>query len=335
MGQKVLILGDSGTGKSASLRNFKEDEIAVINCAGKPLPFRNHFEQHIPNYETLTDDVIAALDTTDKKVIVVDDAQYIMSFQFMRRLNENGWDKWDDIQGDFFTIVQMANYMPDDVTVYFMCHIARDDDGHEKVKTLGKMLDDKIVVEGLFTIVLKTAVNDGKYYFLTQNSGRDTVKSPIGMFNSYAIDNDLKYVDTKIRNYYEIGDYAADEEVAKMDETAAAPEIEKPDSDGRKRRRKKSETIEESEPEEKPKRKYTRKKRDEEDAEEPDANEAPAEEKPKRRRRKTANPDPEPAEDVEVEETPKRRRRRKKATETAENTDIAAMEMPEDEELPF
>ena len=92
MAQKVLILGNSGTGKTASLRNFKEDEICVINCAGKPLPFQNKFEQHTPSFETLTTDVLAAMDQTTKKVIVVDDAQYIMSFQYMRRINEKGWE---------------------------------------------------------------------------------------------------------------------------------------------------------------------------------------------------------------------------------------------------
>ena len=235
----VLVIGDSGTGKSASLRNFKDNEILVINSAGKPLPFKNHFEQITPDFESLTRDVKKALETTDKKVVVIDDAQYIMSFQYMRRIKENGWDKWNDIQGDFFNIIQEAKNLPSDVVVYFLSHLQRDDAGHEKVKTMGKMLDEKITIEGLFTIVLKTSVNDGQYYFLTQNSGLDTVKSPIGMFPSYAIDNDLKYVDTKIRNYYEIGDYADDETVEKMDQEAKAENIVKPDSSGRRSRRKK------------------------------------------------------------------------------------------------
>ena len=152
--------------------------------------------------------------------------------------DENGWDKWNDIQGDFFNIILAADCMPEDVIVYFLSHLQTDENGNEKIKTMGKMLDEKITIEGLFTTVLKTSVNDGKYYFLTQNSGKDTVKSPIGMFDSYAIDNDLKYVDTKIRNYYEIGDYKPDEEVKQMDAEHLAPEVEKPDADGRKRRRK-------------------------------------------------------------------------------------------------
>ena len=243
MAQKVLVLGDSGTGKSASLRNFKPEEILVINAAGKPLPFKNHFETFTPRFEKMTQDILSAMDKTEKKVIVVDDAQYIMSFQYMRRIKENGWDKWNDIQGDFFNIIKACDYMPEDVIVYFLSHLQRDDEGHEKIKTMGKMLDEKITIEGLFTTVLKTSVKDGQYFFLTQNSGLDTVKSPIGMFPSYAIDNDLKYVDTKIRNYYEIGEFADDETVAQMDQAVEKTEIAKPDADGRTRRRKKDTAV--------------------------------------------------------------------------------------------
>lgn len=328
MAIKTLILGNSGTGKSASLRNFKNDEIAVINCAGKPLPFQNDFEIYTPNYETLTSDIYEALDETDKKIIIIDDAQYIMSFQYMRRIHENGWDKWNDIQGDFFKIIQICDYLPKDTTVYFLSHLTKDDDGNEKIKTMGKMLDEKITIEGLFTTVLKTSVQDGKYYFLTQNSGKDTVKSPIGMFDTYAINNDLKYVDARIRNYYKIGDYVSDEEVNEMAENVAAPEVEKPDGKGRKRRKKttkeeisneeiKEETKQEPVAEEKTEteresaetvneevdkpKKRTRKVRLNDDVtdnpetieNEKDNNEQSVTEKPKRRRRKKAEPETE------------------------------------------
>lgn len=239
MATKVLILGDSGTGKSASLRNFKPEEVLVINAAGKPLPFKNHFETVTPAYNKMTSDVIKAMDSTSKKVIIIDDAQYIMSFQYMRRIKENGWDKWNDIQGDFFNIIQHCDELPADTIVYILSHIQRDEEGREKLKTMGKMLDEKITLEGLFTVVLKTSVADGQYCFITQNSGKDTVKSPIGMFDSYAIDNDLKYVDTKIRNYYEIGEYADDETIQKMDQEVKKEAITKEDSSGRRSRRKK------------------------------------------------------------------------------------------------
>ena len=237
MAQKILILGDSGTGKSASLRNFKPEEVLVINSAGKPLPFKNHFESVTPAFNKLTADVLKAMDSTNKKVIIIDDAQYIMSFQYMRRIKENGWDKWNDIQGDFFNIIQHCDELPADTIVYILSHIQRDEEGREKLKTMGKMLDEKITLEGLFTVVLKTAVTDGEYCFITQNNGKDTVKSPIGMFDSYAIDNDLKYVDTKIRNYYEIGEFANDEEVAQMDQEAKKETVSKEDSNRRRSRR--------------------------------------------------------------------------------------------------
>ena len=301
MAQKVLILGDSGTGKSASLRNFKPEEILVINAAGKPLPFKNHFECITPSFEKMTQDVLKAMDATKKKVIVIDDAQYIMSFQYMRRIKENGWDKWNDIQGDFFNIIKACDYMPEDVIVYFLSHLQRDDEGHEKIKTMGKMLDEKITIEGLFTTVLKTAVKDGQYFFLTQNSGLDTVKSPIGMFPTYAIENDLKYVDTKIRNYYEIGEYKDDEEIKKMDEETASEAIQKPDSDGR-RRRKRAAGSDSKDDGEKPE--VTAEKTDDAVSAAPVAE--TASEQPKTRRRKARNvtADDSPAEPEKPAETP-------------------------------
>ena len=295
MAYKILILGDSGTGKSASLRNFKDDEILVINSAGKPLPFKNHFETVTPRFDRLTDDILDALKKTTKKVVVVDDAQYIMSFQYMRRIKEAGWDKWNDIQGDFFNIIQMCDYLQNDTIVYFLSHIQRDEQGHEKIKTMGKMLDEKITIEGLFTTVLKTSVQDGKYYFITQNNGLDTVKSPMGMFGSYAIDNDLKYVDAKIRNYYEIGDYVSDSEVEELDEKAAAPEIEKPEPSMRKR-----------------KRRAAKKEDDQEHGETQEKELAEA-----------------PTEEAKEEAKPRKRRRRKAQKTETETLDVT------DDELPF
>lgn len=228
MGMPILILGESGTGKTTSLRNFKEGEIAVVNVTGKPLPFRGNFEM-LKN-TTNADEIIKFMKSTKAKAIFIDDCQYIMSFQYMRRIKENGWDKFNEIQSDFFSLIDTVPYLPDDVIVYFSSHLETKDDGRQKIKTIGKMLDEKITIEGMFTTVLKTHVSDSKYYFLTQNSGSDTVKSPLGMFADFAIDNDLKYVDEKIRNYYQIGDYKSDEEIAKADEEAARPELEKTES---------------------------------------------------------------------------------------------------------
>lgn len=201
----VLILGESGTGKSASLRNFKKGEIAVINVAGKPLPFKSDLGMlSSDRYPIIAD----ALRQMKAPSAVVDDSQYLMANEFMRRSGEMGYQKFTDIAKNYWTLIAeiVSKQVPQNKIVYFMSHIERDANGNEKVKTIGKMLDEKITVEGLFTIVLKTRVEDGKYMFVTQNSGFDTVKSPIGMFESLTIDNDLKLVDDIIRDYYGIGD---------------------------------------------------------------------------------------------------------------------------------
>lgn len=242
MGIPVLILGESGTGKSASLRNFKPSDLKVINVANKPLPFKNKIES------VATDDyrtVIKELKLNKKKVAVIDDAQYLMANEFMRRATERGFDKFTEIAQNFWSLVNMVKDLPGDQVVYFLAHIERDANGNEKIKTIGKLLDEKITVEGMFTIVLKTNVTDGVYSFITQNSGHDTVKSPIGMFPSIVIDNDLKYVDEKIRNYYEIGEFLTDEEIAEIDEAAKKDDI--PIEDGKKKRGRRNAKKEESE----------------------------------------------------------------------------------------
>lgn len=201
MGIPVLILGESGTGKSASLRNFKKGEIAVINVAGKPLPFKSDLGMIVTDKYP---DVVKALMGMKAPSAVVDDSQYLMANEFMRRSGEIGYQKFTDIGKNYWSLIAetVSKAMPADKIVYFLSHIERDQNGNEKVKTIGRMLDEKITVEGLFTIVLKTHVEDGKYTFYTQNSGFDTVKSPIGMFDELQIDNDLKMVDNVIREYY-------------------------------------------------------------------------------------------------------------------------------------
>ena len=229
----VLILGESGTGKSASLRNFKADEVKVINVEGKPLPFKNKFETFdSDNYVK----ILKSMQETSKPIIVIDDAQYLMANEFMRRATERGYDKFTEIAQNFWNLVNKVKELPKHQIVYFLAHIERDQNGNEKIKTIGKLLDEKITVEGMFTIVLKTNVNDGEYTFITQNSGHDTVKSPMGMFKSTAIDNDLKYVDDKIRNYYEIGEFKSDAKMAVEDDAVAAeaPVEKKPGRRGRK-----------------------------------------------------------------------------------------------------
>ena len=204
MGKKVLILGESGTGKSAAMRNFNKDEILIINVAGKDLPFKEPkggFEKiNTDNYR----EIKKAIQLTQKKVIIIDDAQYLMANEFMRRATEKGFDKFTEIAQNFWDLQRAIDALPNDVIVYELSHIDRDDKGNEKAKTIGKLLDEKITLEGMFSIVLKTYVKDGAYKFATQNNGSDTTKSPIGLFYDKLIDNDLKYVDTMIRNYYDL-----------------------------------------------------------------------------------------------------------------------------------
>jgi hypothetical protein len=236
--QKALIIGLSGTGKSTSLRNLKPENCAVVNPVGKPLPFKGGNKFTMLNGEIDSGKIcrwIREQVKEGKKIIVVDDFQYLLSIPYMNRIHENGWDKWNDFGADYFAIIDICTELPDDVRVYYLSHCETLEDGTTTIKLIGKLLREKITIEGLFTTVLKTSVIDGKYYFLTQNSGRDTVKSPMGMFPDYAIDNDLAYVDDKICNYYEVGDFKSDAEMEKADEAAGDSSIAKPNAGRRPR----------------------------------------------------------------------------------------------------
>lgn len=197
----VMVYGHSGSGKSASLRNFDPEQVAVINVLGKPLPFRSNMKTYITNDYGKID---VAIHSTKRKSIVIDDATYLMTGEFMRNAKVAGFQKFTDMAANFNTLLMRAKELPDDVVVYFFGHSERDGDGGEKFKTIGKLLDEKVCVEGYFTIVLKTVVQDGRYLFSTRNDGMDTVKTPLGMFNDALIENDLATVDKTIREYYNI-----------------------------------------------------------------------------------------------------------------------------------
>lgn len=198
----VMVYGQSGTGKSTSLRNFKNEEVAVVNVSGKPLPFRGNIKPY--NSDNYTK-IMSAIKQTDRKSIVIDDATYLMVNEFMRTAKQTGYQKYTDMACSFNGLIEFCSALPDDKIVYFMGHSDQADDGREHFKTIGKMLDNYVTVEGRFTIVLKTVVQDGRYMFSTQNNGQDTVKSPIGLFSDTLIDNDLKAVDLAIREYWNMG----------------------------------------------------------------------------------------------------------------------------------
>lgn len=258
MAQKILIMGESGTGKSTSMRNCDPATTAVVNPVGKPLPFKAKFD--MLNNETDARKITRYMKeqaAAGKKLIVVDDFQYILAVPYMNRIKETGWDKYNDFGANYFEIIDVCKDLPDDVVVVYMTHLETLDNGLTTVKLIGKLLREKITIEGLFTVVLRTGVNEGKYYFYTQNSGKDTVKSPLGMFPVYAIENDLAYVVDKVRNYYEIGEFKTDAEMSQADQ-AAATDLEKPDAKGRRSRtgRTKEEKLTPPTPkEEKPSRK--------------------------------------------------------------------------------
>jgi hypothetical protein len=198
----VMVIGQSGSGKSTSLRNFKDNEAFVINVSGKPMPFKNNGVKvwRSTNYQNIT----KAISEAPSKSIIIDDSTYLMTTEFMRTAQIKGYDKYTEMACNFYNLLQAAAALPEDKIVYFLGHVDLDANGNERFKTIGKMLDEKVTLEGWFTIVLKTVVQDGKYQFSTQTNGHDTVKSPMGMFDSQLIDNDLKAVDTAIREFYNI-----------------------------------------------------------------------------------------------------------------------------------
>lgn len=204
----ILILGESGTGKSTSIRNLPKDKTGIVNVNGKRLPFKNGNTYKVfntDNYQSIEKSLVQ----TKAEIVVIDDVQYLMMNEFMRNISEKGYEKFNQLASNFWTLTETLKYMRDDQTVYFLSHLETDQFGVQHMKTIGKLVDEKIVPEGLFGIVLKTAVKDGGYFFSTQNSGSDTVKSPMGMFDDAFIPNDLFLVDTAIRDYYGLNNKAA------------------------------------------------------------------------------------------------------------------------------
>lgn len=202
MGIPVLICGDSGSGKSTSMRNFEPEEIGIFNVASKPLPFRKKLPLvNGATYQT----IIKGLSKPTRKAYIIDDSQYLLAFEFFDRAKETGYNKFTDIALNFRNLIQfVVTQTPPDCIVYFLHHVEQTNDGSYKAKTIGKMLDEKLTVEGLFSIVLYCRATKDRHYFQTQSEGFTTAKSPMEMFEP-EIDNDLKMVDTAIRSYYELG----------------------------------------------------------------------------------------------------------------------------------
>ena len=203
----VMLIGKSGSGKSTSMRNFAKDELALINVNQKPLPFKGSFDSTLETQQY--DPIMKAIGQTKKKAIVIDDAGYLITSQFMKGHRESKgnsvFELYNSIADNFYTLIKYCLERVDkDKVVYFVMHEDKNDFGETKPKTIGKLLDEKVCIEGLFTIVLRAECKDGDYIFHTKTDGTDVTKSPIGMFDSETIENDLKLVDEKIREYYEL-----------------------------------------------------------------------------------------------------------------------------------
>lgn len=202
MGVPVLILGESGSGKSTSLRNFAPEEVSIFNVAGKPLPFR----KKLPMKSTSDyGEIQSLIHASQKKAFVIDDSQYLLCFEAFAKAKEAGYGKYTDMALHFYNLVQyVIRQTPPDVIVYFLHHTETDsNNGKTKAKTMGKMLDNQLTVEGLFSIVLMCYTDGKKHVFVTQSDGMTTCKSPMDMF-PLEIDNDLKLVDKSIRDYYDM-----------------------------------------------------------------------------------------------------------------------------------
>lgn len=201
MGIPILILGASGSGKSTSLRNFDPEEVGIFNVASKPLPFRKKLKVvNNATYGLIT----KVLSNPQLKKYVIDDSQYLMAFESFDHAKETGYGKFTNMALNFRNLIDyVIKKTPDDVIVYFLHHTELSEDGKLKAKTLGKMLDNQLTVEGLFSIVLLCMVEGSEHYFITNSDGSNPAKSPMDMF-PMKIDNDLKFVDTTIREYYEM-----------------------------------------------------------------------------------------------------------------------------------
>lgn len=198
----ILIMGGSGTGKSTSLRNLPADETAIINVTNKAMPFRNKNGIKIVNCNNY-EQMIKAILSTKKRIIVVDDSSYMMTFENFDKATNKGYDKFTNMAVNYYNLITTPQHCDGEKIIYFICHEELDENLVAHPKTIGKMLSQQLVIEGLFTVVLRSLLKNGEYVFQTHNDGTSVCKSPIDMFQEDFIPNDLLEVDKILREYYE------------------------------------------------------------------------------------------------------------------------------------
>lgn len=218
MSNTVLIIGESGSGKSTSIRTLNPAETFILNVLGKPFPFRGASKQYVPlSADRMTgnlfstdihETVVAVIKfinnkRPDIKNLIIDDFSYLMTNEFMKRSMERGFDKYSEMAQHSWEIVREANATRADLDCFIMGHSEPDDHGRVKCKTIGKVLTTKVGLEGMVTCVLHAMVNEGRYKFITQDNGTFLAKTPLGMFDEKLIDNDLQFVKTKMSEYYD------------------------------------------------------------------------------------------------------------------------------------
>lgn len=208
MGEVVLIYGKSGSGKSRSMKHFKSDEILLVNIEKKMLPFRGSFKYVCESSEIPK--ICAWLHKMPMKAAVIDDAGYLLTNIFMTGHREKQgsavYDLYNDIADQFWSLLRfIKDKLPKDVIVYILMHEDTNDYGAVKLRTIGKLLDEKVCIEGMVTVCLRCISENGRHYFRTVTNGKDITKSPEEMFPAEEIENDLKAVDIAIREYYNMG----------------------------------------------------------------------------------------------------------------------------------